>query len=792
MFKNYFKTAWRNIIRNKVYSGLNILGLATGMAVALIIGLWIYYQFSYDRFLPGHEQVYKVGKEFIDKGDKQVLMNTPQPLADALRNDVPGIQYVARTDWMEPHGLTSGDKKIYLRGGIVEQDFLKVFQYHLLKGNGSDVLKDPYSIVLTQSSAHSLFGNEDPINKTVRFDNKSDLKVTGVLEDVPANSTLQFNFLVSYNYLLTTDDGIKANANNWSNYTSQTFVALQPNVSYAQIKPALRKIIAKYNPDEYKESKSVVTLQSLNDWHLYSDFKNGIATGFIDYVKMFSIIGVLVLLIACFNFINLSTARSEERAREVGVRKAIGSLRSHLIMQFLVESVLIVFIAFIVCLSIVRLSLPAFNQLASSSITIPYSSPVFWLTMIGFILITGLLAGSRPAFYLSSFNPVKVLKGRINVGKWASVPRRILVVLQFTCSVTLIISTVIIYQQIQYAKERPAGYDPNRLVMTDASSDIKNNYGALKHDLLQSGVIANVTVSGSPVTENRNYNAIMKWPGQLPGESVGVASVPVADVDYFSTMGMQIREGRNFTGDNDLLNVILNESAAKQLHVKDPVNQIISWGGDDDPVRIIGVVKDALMGSPFGKAEPTLFSYHPDRARVVTYRLSPNANTQQAIAKLTTIFSKYNPSYPFMYKFIDDAYAAKFKLELLVGKLARLFAALAIFISCIGLFGLAAYTAAKRRKEIGIRKVLGASVARVWLLLSKEFMVLVLISCAIASYLAWLFMNGWLQNYEYRTTMSWWIFAAAAAASLLITIITVSFQAVKAALANPVKSLRTE
>jgi len=792
MFKNYLKTAWRNLVQNKVYSLLNILGLAAGMAVALLIGLWVNYQLSYDRFLPNHDNVFKVGKQYIDQGTKQVVMATPQPLADALIKDVPGVKYVARTDWMKPHGLSVGDKKLYRPGGMVENNFLKIFQYSFIKGNVNSALQDPYSIVLSQSTAVALFGNEDAVNKVVRIDNEHDLKVTAVIKDVPANSTLQFSFLVPFEYALRNVEGLKANANNWSNLTIQTFVVLQPNVSYAQIQPALNTIIARYYPQEYKESKSVVTMQPMNDWHLYGDYKNGVATGFITYVKMFSIIGMLVLLIACINFINLSTARSEKRAKEVGIRKAVGSVRRQLIFQFLIESVVMVCIAFCICILIVQLVLPSFNQLTSSIISIPYTSSIFWLCMMAYVLFTGVIAGSRPAFYLSSFNPVKVLKGTMQIGKLALMPRKVLVVLQFTCSIVLIISTVIIYQQVQHAKDRPTGYNANRLMMTDASPDVKRNYVALKNELLQSKVVTDVTQSSSPVTENTNYNAILEWPGQMPGENVGVATVGIADADYFSTMDMKLLQGRNFKGDIDSLNVIVNESAVAKMNLKDPVNKLIRYGGSDEPVRIIAVAKDALMSSPFSKPEATVFFYNSNRARVVTYRLSPSVNAQQAITTLTGIFNKYNPSFPYEYKFVDDVYAAKFKLELLIGKLAGLFAALAIFISCLGLFGLAAYTAEQRNKEIGIRKVLGASVAQIWLLLSKDFILLVLISCIIAAPVALYFLQNWLQQYEYRISIGANVFIASSVAAILITIITISFQSIKAAVANPVKSLRSE
>jgi putative ABC transport system permease protein len=502
MLLNYFKTAWRNLVNNKVYSVLNILGLATGMAVALLIGLWVNYQFSYDRFLPGYQHVYQIRYRTNNNGEILTQNSTCLPLADVLKKDVPGIKYVVQTDWMGHHGLKAGEKKLYLNGAMAGSDFLKMFQYSLLKGNINAALKEPYSIVLTESTAISLFGKEDPINKTVRLDNINDLKVAAVLKDIPRNSTFQFNYLIPFSYYSATSEWVKNSATDWGNNSFQTFVALQPNISYAQVEPKIKPLLLKYASDIYKPAKAEVFMQPMKDWHLYSDFKNGFAVGgFIDYLKMFSIIGFLVLLIACINFMNLSTARSEKRAREVGIRKAIGSQRKDLIFQFLIESIVITILAFILSLLFVQLALPAFNALNKTTISIPYDNTAFWIIMISYVLLTGLLAGSRPAFYLSSFKPVKVLKGSVQIGKSAAFPRKILVVLQFTCSIALIISTIIVYRQIQYAKERPTGYDANRLVMTDVSVDLSRNYDALKNELLQSRIVTSVTKASNPVTE---------------------------------------------------------------------------------------------------------------------------------------------------------------------------------------------------------------------------------------------------------------------------------------------------
>jgi ABC-type antimicrobial peptide transport system permease subunit len=791
MFKNYFKTAWRNLVKNKVYSALNILGLATGMAVALIIGLWVYYQYSYDRFLPGYENVYQVYYRTTGNDSIYTQNSVAYPLADVLKKDIPGIKYVAQTDWISSHGLVAGEKKLYENGAMAGSDFLKIFQYDLIKGSAENVLKDPYSIVLTESIAKALFGNEDPINKVVRIDNTNNLKVSGILKDIPKNSTFQFKYLVPFDYFMSNGGYGKQ----WGNNSYQTFVALQPNVSYAEIDPKIKYLLKKYDAADYAVSKGEVFMYPLASKHLYSDFKNGIpAGGLIDYVKMFSIIGLLVLLIACINFMNLSTARSEKRAREVGVRKAVGSQRANLIFQFLIESLVITFAAFILSLLLLQLMLPAFNSLTQANISIPYNNIFFWCLMTGYVLITGLLAGCRPAFYLSSFNAVKVLKGAIITGGKASWPRKILVTLQFTSSVALIISTIVIYQQIQYARNRPVGYDANRLMMTDVSPDLQKNYEVLKNDMLQSGLVTGVTKASCPVTELWSWNDINNWPGKRADEQLFAGTVALSDADYFKTLGMRIIEGRNFIGDvgADSLNMIINEAAAKRMRLNDPVGQKIDWGQTAQPATIIGVVDDALMSSPFSDHAPTYFMYHPAYGSSIMYRLSPSVNTREAVAKLTTIFNKYNPAYPYLYKFVDESYAAKFQLETLIGKLAALFATLAIFISCLGLFGLAAYMAEQRFKEIGIRKVLGASAPQVWLLLSKEFIVLVLISCIVASPVAYYYLSNWLVQYSYRISIQPFVFVISGFTAMILTAITISFQAIRAAVSNPVKSLRTE
>jgi putative ABC transport system permease protein len=795
MLKNYIKIAWRNMLKNKVYSALNIVGLAAGMAVALLIGLWVAHEYSYDNFLPNGDQLYQVKINFTSTHDGTHTQDAMSlPIAGVLKKDYPEVKYTAEADWFQKHDLLVGDKKLYLNGGGVGSDFLKMFQFPLVKGNAASVLADPYSIVLTESTAKALFGDVDPMGKIVKIDNKDNLKVTGIVKDVPDNSSLSFRYLFPFQYLVDALDWMKSAPTSWTNNSFQIFVMLQPNASSTELTPKIKDIVVKHS-ELMRPAKPQLILHALKDWHLHSDFKNGkISGGFIDYVRMFSIIGILVLLIACINFMNLSTARSEKRAREVGVRKAVGSQRSDLIFQFLTESVLITFVAFILSVVLVQLALPSFNTLTENELYIPYANPLFWVMMISYVLITGLLAGSRPAFYLSSFNPIKVLKGSIQLGRAATLPRKILVVVQFSCSIALIISTVIVYQQIQYAKNRPTGYSADRVVMSDLSNDLNEHYEALKNDVMQTGLVENFARASSPITDIYEHTTIENWPGKSSGEeSVNTATIKIS-ANYFKTVDMQLLAGRDFSPkyELDTTNVILNEAAVRRMGLKDPVGQEISW--NDHPsgrVKIVGIVKDAVMDSPFTPVAPAIFA-HGQWGTKAIYRLNANVDRHDAIEKIGHIFDKYNPAYPFSYAFADDEYNGKFDLELLVGKLAGVFAGLAIFISCLGLFGLAAYVAEQRTKEIGIRKVLGASVTQVWVLLSTDFIVLVGLSCVIASPIALYFLQGWLQKYDYRITIGPLVFILSSVVAIVITLLTISFQAIGAALANPVKSLRSE
>jgi putative ABC transport system permease protein len=796
MLLTYLRTAWRGIVRNKVYSGLNIFGLAIGMAVALLIGLWVRYQCSFDRFTPGYAQAYQVKYNFSDNGDVKTSPEIAIPLADALKKGIPEIDRVALAFGPDNYGsgsdiLQVGDKRISPVELTADDDFLKIVQLPLVAGSADHALNDRNDIVLTESVARALFGTTDCVGKLIPVASWLTWKVSAVLKDLPPNSTLQFGVIVPWRYF--NQGWVKTASTNWDHNLFRLYASLKPNVSYAQVAPKIKGLVEKYAPATYGMMKQQVIMQPMADWHLYNVYKNGVATdGLIDYIWMFGVIGILVLVIACINFTNLSTARSEKRAREVGIRKVIGSSRRALIAQFLMESVILTFLSFALSLVLIQLVLPSFNALAGTHIGIPYGNGWFWLIMVSYVLLTGMLAGSRPAFYLSSFQPVEVLKGKIVAAGSAIQSRKVLVVLQFTCSIALISGTIVVYQQIQYGLNRPRGYDPDRLLFTEGWG---TPFPALKHEVLETGVVSSITQSLSPVTDSYSHNTIDGWPGRQANEALTTAGLAVGDTDYFRTVGMQLLAGRNFTGNGeDTATVILNEAAVQRMRLKQPLNQYIHWQLSWVPrdLRVVGVVKNALTNAPFAAAEPAIYVWQPSWSFTTTYRLAPNVSTAAALERLRPIFNKYRPDFPFTYHFVEDKYAEKFAVERLVGRLAGVFAALAIFISCLGLFGLIACVAEQRTREIGIRKVLGASVAQVLVLITRDFIVLVGVSCVIASAVAFLFLRHWLDGYYYRIQLGVGVFVWSALGAIVIAIVTVSFQAVKAALMNPVESLRAE
>ncbi|TDW99565.1 ABC transporter permease [Dinghuibacter silviterrae] len=786
MVRSYLHLAWRNLLRTKGYSILNILGLSIGMTVALLIGLWVHYEYSYDRFLPQYKNIYQVARNFNNNGETLTFGTCSLKLADVLK--ARNLE-IAETDYFSFHGLKAGDRKFEFSGGQVKENFIGMFGFPLVKGNPGEVFRDPFSIVLTQQTATALFGSEDPIGKTVRIDNQHDVTVTGILKDLPANCSFDFKYLLPFSFYEAVNPYVKQNrAGGFGQNGYQIFARVNANVEKIR---ADIKDVEKTEKGNINAMKSDVILQPMREWHLYGDYQNGKpAGGMIDYVRMFSIIGILVLAIACINFVNLETARSERRAREVGVRKAIGSRRTDLILQFLTESVLLTLFAFGGCIILTTAILPAFNALADAQIRLPLASPAFWGIVLGAALVTALVSGARPALYLSSFQPVQVLKGLYKTGHTGTTGRKVLVVIQFTCSIALIVSTIIIYQQLRYTQNRPTGYDANRLLSTRMNADLAQNYTALRDALRQDGIADDVTASTSPATDIYWHSDVDKWPGKYAGETVEMGCVGVMD-DYLKTLGISMSAGRDFAGPADSLCVLLNEAAVRRLRLKNPVGQVMTWQGTQ--VRIIGIARNTLQVSPFAAPQPTLyFKTGAKNASFLLYRLSPRISTRDAVDKMTALFNRYEPTYPYEYTFVDQAYARKFDLEILIGRLAGILAVLAILISCLGLLGLAAYMAEQRTKEIGIRKVLGATVPQVWFLLSRDFILLVLISCLVASPLAFYFLRQWLLKYDYRISIQPIVFITAGAAALVITLITTSFQSIRAAHVSPAKSLKTE
>ena len=794
MFTNYLKIAWRQLTKNKVYSFLNIIGLATGMAVAMIISLWMYDELSANRHFANYNSVYQVMMHQTFDGHRGSQTALPYPAGEELKTKYPDLQAVVMCDWGGKHSLMVGQKKISRTGHFIGEDAVNMFSIKVLRG-APDPLRDPYSIVLTDKTAAALFGKENPIGQTVKLDNSTSLKITAVVEEQPKNSSLTFDYLIPFQLQEKIYSHIgQFHKTQWGNNSWQAFVQLKPGVSEAGFNARVKNMVLSHFDDEImlKNVKPEVFIHPMSKWRLYSDFENGKNTGgFIKYVRMFGILGLIVLLIACINFMNLSTARSEKRAKEVGVRKAIGSGRTELIRQFLSESVLMAGLSLVLAVLLVAIALPFFNRLTDKSMTLQIGSIWFWGLLVVFTLMTGLLAGSYPAFYLSSFNPVRVLKGNLKSGKNSALPRKILVIVQFACSVVLMIGTVVVYRQIQYGKSQPVGFNNRGLLMVEGTDDLNKNYAVLEQEALQTGAVTSLCTSNSPPTQIYSNNNGWEWPGAQVVDKSVVFTTVATGYDYTKTLGIQLIQGRDFSRNfADSNAVILNQAAVRRMGLKNPVGETVKW--QNKPLTIVGVMPDIQMESPYRPISPLTLLFMPAWTGYINLRLNPAMPVSKAIGLLKPVFEKYNPSFPFEYQFADEEYAKKFNYEELVGNLAAIIAVLAIFISCLGLFGLASFTAEQRVKEIGVRKVLGASIYNVWQLLSKDFVLLTLISCLIAIPIAYYAMNEWLKNYENKISIGADVFVLVVLAALLTTILTVSFQAIKAALANPVKSLRTE
>lgn len=794
MLKSYFTIAWRNLVRNKAYTAINIFGLALGMAVTILIGLWIWEEVSFNKSFKDYERIVKVLHNSSDGLHINTVSTISIPAAAELKNKYAAdFEHIALYRYSSASlSVEGGDEKTNSLGFYAESAFTDILSLELIKGS-VDRLADPSSILISERLAAILFNKADPIGRAIKVNNELSAKVTGVYRDFATNA--DFNrreFILPWNHLVATRPWVKDAYNQWNNNSFFILAKIAEKADLAQVTNKVKNLlVGKPDRDDHPE----IILQSAADWHLRGEFRNGKNVGGnIQFVWMFGLIGVFVCLLACINFMNLSTARSQKRAIEVGIRKTVGSSKTYLITQFLSESILVAFLASFLAIMLVWLALPWFNSLSSKEIQFPLNAPIFWLAIVLFALFTGILSGSYPALYLSSFKPIKVLKGTFKVGRFTEVSRRLLVVFQFTVSLSLIVGTVIIFQQIQHIKNRPLGYDQDGLISIAINTpDLRASgvYAVLRNELINSGYIENMAAASNTATSINNHYSGFNWPGKQPNinQSIGVSYVTH---DFGQTVKWKFKEGRDFSRDfsTDTNAIILNEAAVRYMALQHPIGETIKY--EDDPYKVIGVIQNVLMESPFEEVPPNVFMLSYAGFEAITIKIKPTVNTAKALGTIESIIKKYNPASPFEYSFVDTDYAAKFSFEQKIGSLATLFAGFAIFISCLGIFGLAAFMAEQRTKEIGVRKVLGATVLNLWVLLSKNFLLLVFVSFCLAIPISWYIMNSWLNGYEYRTNISIWVYLSAAIGAIMLTLVTVSFQTIKAALANPVKSLRSE
>jgi putative ABC transport system permease protein len=797
MYESYLKLGWRNILKNRGYSFINIGGLACSLTVAMFIGLWIYDEFSFNKYHKNYDTIAGVYRKEQANGETYINYVQVTGLGTLLRNEF-GSHFkdvVLLRSRIEDKVLTTGDKKFSQLGYFMQPEGADMFSLEMLKGR-LDGLKDKKSIFLSESLAEKMFGNKDPINQMITMDAKWDLLVTGVFKDLPKNSEFEkASYFAPLDLFL---DGW-ADLNVWNNYNMRLYVQLNNENDVEKVSAMIKDVMLPHVDESKVKMKPELFLLPMSKWRLYSEFENGVSVTSerLKFVWMFAVTGVFVLLLACINFMNLSTARSEKRAKEVGIRKSIGSRRGQLVQQFLGESLVVAMASMVISIVLLQFLMPAFNRIADKDISIPWSNSWVWLTILSFTILAGLLAGSYPALYLSAFNPVKVLKGTFKVGRGASTPRRILVVAQFTFSISLIIATAIVYRQLQFAKNRPVGYSRNGLIsIHPRSPEYYGKYEVLRNEFKKTGVVQEIAESNYAVTSTLGWNNGFEWRGKPQGMDDPAFNINEVTSGYGATIGWTFVSGRDFSQEisSDANGVVINETAARLLGLENPVGETLTRNRDGQRTEytILGVITDMVKGSPFEPADPCLFFQASSDQEWLFIRIDPSVSVHEALPKIENVFNQYVPSAPFDYKFANEEYEAKFRAEERISVLASIFSTLAIIISCSGLFGLVSYVAEQRSKEIGIRKVLGASSTHIWRLLTSEFVLLVLISCVIAIPLSYYFMAEWLAQYKYRTTVSWYLLLAAGFAALLITIVTVSIQALKAAFANPVNSLRSE
>lgn len=787
MIKNYLKTALRNLWKKRAYGFLNISGLAIGITCAALIFLWVEDELTYNHYFSNRDNLYKIKDRQTYDGTTFTFDATPGPLAQGMKSEIPGIKNTARTSWSNQLLFALDDKTIYEQGMYADSSFLTMFQLKFVKGKASNAFAQLHSLVITEKMAMKFFESADVIGKTLKVNNGQEYVISGVIQDLPENISFKFDWLAPFKIFEDQNTWLQQ----WGNNGILTYVETDPNANIAAINKQL---------DGYIQSKSSgaiarMSIYPMNRWRMYDSFVNGKEVpGRIKYVNLFSLIAWIILIIACINFMNLATARSEQRAKEVGVRKVLGAEKKRLILQFIGESMLMAFISTLLAVLLIYILLGAFNNLVEKELAVNIFKPAHLLALFIISFLCGLIAGSYPAFYLSSFNPIGILKGlKLKTGASAVIIRKGLVIVQFSISVILIISTILIYKQIQHVKSRDLGYNKQDLIYMNLKGSMRQHFNVIKNDLLQTGVVQNASMSNNMVLQLGSNTGDFEWEGKDPGKQV-LITVEGVSPEYVSTMGMKLKEGRDFYADTktDSNNIIINDALAKTIGKKNIIGSLITRDGGDSKYTIVGVIHDFVYNNMYSAAAPLILYSDTSNVNFLTVRLKANTNLGTAMPVLEKTIKTDNPGYPVEYKFVDEQFNQFFKTESLIGKLAGVFATLAIIISCLGLFGLAAFTAERRIKEIGIRKVLGASVSNLATLLSRDFLMLVGISCLIAFPIAWWMLHNWLQDYEYRINISVWIFIAAALTAILIALITVSFQAIRAALSNPVKSLRSE
>ena len=787
MIKNYFKTTWRTLVKNKVFSFIKIFSLTVGLAAAIAIFLWVIDEMSFDKFHGNAKNIYRVmtNNKYPD-GRIETYPATSGLLKDAIQTDIPEVDKAALLS-MESNALIRHESNSFDEHGIyADSSLFSIFSFPLLKGNPGNPLPDNTSIVISERLAKKLFGDSDPVGQSVDVDQTHQFTVTATFANVPENSTLQFDFVLPFGLFVKENPWTQ----NWKSGGTQTMVTLKPGASLKNANAKIAGLIKKNCSD----CTTTAFLFPYTSQRLYSDFENGKAAGGrIEQVKLFSIIAAIILLLACINFMNLATAQSTTRCREIGVRKVIGAKRSGLITHFIFESILMSFISLLLALAIVQLLLPFFNGITGKSMRLDFTNPIFVTGITVITLLCGLVAGCYPAFFLSSFKPAAVLKGDTSASLSGTGFRKTLVVVQFATSIILITGSIIIYKQIGFISNKNLGFKKENVIVINRNENLGKNYTAFKNDLLHLPSVKNIGFGGSNIFTVPITTTDPVWRGKPTNSSVSF-KVFRCDEGFIPTMNIELLAGRNFSGvtNHDSANYIINKKAMEVMGLT-PQNVIGSdlqmWNGKG---KIIGLTNDFNNDNLHRGIEPLIFLYSESIGSNYFIKINGNVPVNTTLASIEKTFKKYSPAYPFDYSFLDEVFANEYRTETIIGRLSLIFTTIAILISCLGLFGLAAYSAAKRTKEIGVRKVLGASVSNIVALLSEDFIKLVAIAFVIAVPVAYFIMHRWLQDFTYRINISWWIFILAGIAAILIALITVSFQSIKAAMANPVKSLRTE